>query len=347
MTLENIRPAINRSVLILYRIFAVVSLYAVLAGVLVFGLGSLFYATSKTWVAPVILSPADKDTLDLTSKTLATQNTIDDLKLDTGKLESTVAEAKLHKAKLEMLLPAINEAIAQENQHKRETGPELANLGKQKNADVNRTQGALAKLEDVDSSIGRELTAGLITKSEATEENVALAKSNGDLTDSKIAMTLLKDTVWGKTRPSTTYLSTLHMKAELESQIAILEIVIDTALKQFTTETIQAAKLDLALKTAKQTPLWTVMQDGKTNVAFVPYENQAVVSPGAPVYDCYLSFVACRQVGTVKRTFSGEQHAIHPIFRSDMRGFLVQLELTDPDSAKSKTLFVGSKPLLF
>jgi len=25
----------------------------------------------------------------------------------------------------------------------------------------------------------------------------------------------------------------------------------------------------------------------------------------------------------------------------------VQLELTDPDSAKSKTLFVGSKPLLF
>jgi hypothetical protein len=174
-----------------------------------------------------------------------------------------------------------------------------------------------------------------------------LVKSNGDLTDSRIATTLLKDTIWAKTLPSTTYLDTLHKQAELKSEIACLGIVIDTALKQIATERNQAAKLDQALKTAKQTPLWAAMQGARTNVALVPYDNQAVANPGAPVYDCYLSFIACRQVGFIKAAFVGEQHTTHPIFKTDLRGFLVQLELTDPDSAKSKTLFVGSKPLLF
>ena len=347
MNLEDIKPAINRSVLTLYRVFAIVSLYAVLAGVLVFGFGSAFYAGSKTWVAPVILSQGDKETLDLTSKTLATQNTVDDLKLDTGKLEETVAEAQSHKTKLERLLPAIDEAIAQENRHKRETGPVLATLDQQKFVDDTRTQGALTKLADVDATIDKELAAGLITKSDATQATMLLVKSNGDLTDSRIATTLLKDTIWEKTLPSTTYLDTLHKKAELESEIACLGIVVDAARKQIDTERNQVAKLDQALKVAKQTPLWAAMQGARTNVALVPYDNQAVASEGAPVYDCYLSFVACRQVGTVKARFAGEQHATHPIFRSDLRGFLVQLELTDPDSAKSKTLFVGSKPLLF
>lgn len=347
MNLEDIKPAINHSVLTLYRIFAIVSLYAVLAGVLVFGLGSAFYAGSKTWVAPVILSQSDKETLDLTSKTLTTQKTIDDLDLDMEKLVNTVGEAQSHKSKLEKLLPAIDEAIAQENLHKRATGPVLASLDQQKNADNTRTQGALAKLADVDATIDNELAAGLITKSDATQATMTLVKSSGDLTDSKIATTLLKDTIWEKTLPSTTYLDTLHKKAELESEIACLGIVIDTAQKQIGAEKVQAAKLGQALRVAKQTPLWAAMQDARTNVALVPYENQAVANEGEAVYDCYLSFIACRRVGNVKARFVGEQHATHPIFKSDLRGFLVQLELTDPDSAKSKTLFVGGKPLLF
>jgi hypothetical protein len=347
MKLEDIKPAINNSVLMLYRVFAIVSLYAVLAGVLVFGMGSAFYAVSKTWIAPVILSPDDKETLDLTGKTLTTQNTVDDLRLDIGKLVDTVVEAKSHQAKLEKILPAINAAIAQEERHKRETGPVLANLDQQKNVDVTRTQGALTRLADVDGSIDNELAAGLITKSDASQARLAFIKSNGDLTDSKIATTLLKDTIWSKTLPSTVYLDTLHKKAELESQIDCLGIVIDTAQKQIATERKQVGTLDQALKTAKQTPMWAAMQGTRTNVALVPYDNQRVANEGAPVYDCYLSFVVCRQVGTLKKIFVGEQHAIHPIFKTDLRGFLVQLELTDPDSAKSKTLFVGSKPFLF
>jgi hypothetical protein len=347
MTFNNIRPAINNSVLMLYRIFAVVSLYAVLAAVLAFGLGSAFYAVSKTWIAPVILSRADKETLDMTGKALATQNAIDDLKIDIGKLERTVSEAQAHRAALEKLLPAIDTAIAIENHHKRETGPVLANLDDQKKADGVRTQRVLDKLAVVDATIDKELAAGLITKSDATQATMVFVKTNGDLTDSKIATTLLKDTIWEKTLPTTTYLDTLHKKTELESEIATLGIVIWTAQKQVTAEGGQIAKFNEALSAAKQTPLWVAMQSGRTDVALVPYENQGVAKVGAAVYDCYLSFVICRQIGTVKAIFVGEQHATHPIFRTDLRGFLVQLELSDHDSAKSKTLFLGRKPLLF
>jgi hypothetical protein len=346
MNLEDIKPAINNSVLMLYRVFAIVSLYAVLVGVLAFGLGSAFYATSKTWIAPIILSKADKETLDLTGKTLTTQNAVDDLKLDIGKLELTVAEAQEHKGALEKLLPAIDAAIARENRHKRETGPVLANLNEQKRGDDFRTEKVLTKLALVDATIDKELAAGLITKTDATQASMMFVKSNGDLTDSKIATTLLRDTVWDKTVPSTTYLDTLHKKAELQSEIACLGIAIGIAQKQAATERAQVTKFSDALNAAKQTPLWAAMQGGRTNVAMVPYDNQAVAKQGAAVYDCYLSFVACRRVGTLTAVFTGEQHGIHPIFRTDLRGFIVQLELTNPESAKSKTLFLGRKPFL-
>jgi hypothetical protein len=88
-----------------------------------------------------------------------------------------------------------------------------------------------------------------------------------------------------------------------------------------------------------------VSGDSKIYFAFVPYDNTSSVSAGAPVYDCYLNMVVCRKVGTVKQVFSGEEHAMHPIFKSDMRGSLIQLDLQNPESAKSKTVFLNRKPL--
>jgi hypothetical protein len=56
--------------------------------------------------------------------------------------------------------------------------------------------------------------------------------------------------------------------------------------------------------------------------------------------------LACREVGRVKKVFTGEQHGTHPIFRTDLRGFLIQLDLQNPESAKSKVLFLNRKTLL-
>jgi hypothetical protein len=335
----------NNFVLTLYRVFAVVSLYAVLVCVLVFAMSMAFYAISDTWAAPVILSPADKDTLDLTGKLLVTKSTVDDLSLDVMKLQQTVNEARIHKAALEKIRPAIDTAIARENRHKSETGPVLVTLDEQKNSDNTQTQEMLGKMAEVNAMVDKELAAGLIDKTDAIQAKMVFVKSSGDLTDSKIATTLLKDNILDKTVSTTRYLETLDKKAELESEIATLGITIAAAEKQIATEQSQIEQFKAALNTAQQTPYWTAMQGGNVDLALVPYDNQAAAMKGSPVYDCYLSFVFCHRVGTVKATFAGEQHGTHPIFRTDLRGFLVQLELTDRDSAKSRTLFLRSKPL--
>jgi hypothetical protein len=347
MTFEDIRPTINNSVLTLYRIFAVVTLYAVLAGVLVFASLAAFYAVSDSWVAPIILNQTDKDTLDLNGKLLSANNMADTLQLDIAKLRQTAAEARTHKAALESLRPAINEAIASENRHNHETGPVLVDLDQQKNSDIARTQQMLNEMTKVNTMVDKELAAGLIDKTDAIQAKMMYVKSTGDLTDSRIATTLLKDNIMDKTVSTTSYVETLNRKAELESEIATLGITISTADTQIATEQAELGKFSEALDTAKKTPYWVAMQGGDVNVALVPYDNRSVVAPGAAVYDCRLSFIFCRQVGTVKATFAGEQHATHPIFRTDLRGFLAELQLSDTESAKSRTLFVGSKPLFF
>ena len=80
---------------------------------------------------------------------------------------------------------------------------------------------------------------------------------------------------------------------------------------------------------------------------FVPYDNQADAKVGAPIYDCYLNVILCRKVGIVKQIFLGEQIVTHPIFKTQVRGLTIQMDLSHPESAKSKTVFLGHKPLLF
>jgi hypothetical protein len=68
---------------------------------------------------------------------------------------------------------------------------------------------------------------------------------------------------------------------------------------------------------------------------------------GAAIYDCFLNMIGCRKVGSVNQIFPGEEDAIHPIFKTAIRGYLIQMNLQRPESAKSKTVFLGRKPLIF
>jgi hypothetical protein len=231
--------------------------------------------------------------------------------VDIVRLEQQVAEAQSHLTALRRLEPALDAAIEREQVHKERTGPALVKLTKQKQSDNAKTEALVHKLVEVGARIDMELAAGLITKA-----------------------------------PTTNFLEILSKKAELSSEVATLQINIATSQKQIETDQEQIARLEHAIETVRDTPYF-LAADGKVDLALVPYENQAAAIKGAPVYDCYLSFVICRHVGTVKRLFTGEQHGVNPVFRTDLRGFLIHLDLTEPEAAKSKTLFLGRRPLLF
>jgi hypothetical protein len=253
-----------------------------------------------------------------------------------------------HKAALLALQPELQAAIIRERKHNQATGPQLLDLDKQKQSDNLKTQAVLTQVKEVEATIDKDLAAGLITKGDAATERAALNQAQSSYTDSKIGEVLLTDSILEKTTTDTKSLDVLNKQAELISEIAQLDIAVGVAQKQLHEESQQIDRLRQALATAKQTPYYlTASGDNTVYFAFVPYDNRNNVSSGSSVYDCYLNMIACKKVGTVKQIFAGEEHAIHPIFRTDMRGFLIQMQLDHPESAKSKTVFLNRKPLFF
>ena len=332
----------------LYRVFAIAVLYAVLAGILAYAFVMGFYAVNSSWAAPVILSASDEKSLDFREKLVTSQQTIEDLKVDTNKLDSGIAEMIKHRAALLGLEPQLQQAIARERAHNRLTGPQLVNLDEQKQADNQKTQTVLAQLKELETNINKDLASGLITKGDAASQLSTLNQAQNAYTDGKIAEVLLTDSVLQKTTTGTDSLDVLEKQAELRSETAQLDIAINVAQKQLHEESQQIDRLRQAITTAKQSPYYLNAAGGQTlYFAFVPYDNQTSAVAGAPVYDCYLNMIVCRKVGAVKQIFAGEEDTTHPIFKTLIRGFLIQMDLGHPDSAKSKTVFLGRKPLLF
>jgi hypothetical protein len=335
-------------VITLYRIFAIAMLYSVLAGILTYAFVMGFYAISSSWAAPVILSAADEKSLAFRAQLVTSQQTIEDLKVDSQKMESGIAEMSKHRAALLALEPELKDAIARERAHNRSTGPQLAALDTQKQADNSKTQSVLAQLKQVESNVNKDLAAGLITKGDAATQLSALNQAETSFTDSKIAEVLLTDSVLQKTTTSTDSLDVLEKQAELRSEAAQLDVAINVAQKELQEDSRQIDRLRQAIATAKQSPYYLNASGGKTlYFAFVPYDNQASAVVGKPIYDCYLNMILCRKAGEVKQIFTGEQEAIHPIFKTTIRGFLIQMNLNHDESAKSRTVFLGRKPILF
>ena len=335
-------------VLTLYRVFAIAMLYLVLAGILAYAFVMGFYAVNSSWAAPVILSAADEKSLAFREQLVTSQQTIEDLKVDTQKLQSGLDEMKKHRAALLALQPQLQQAIAREQSHNKAAGPELAKLDEEKKRDNLKTKAVLEQLKELEANINKDLAAGLITKADAATQLSALNQARTAYTDSKIAEVLLTDTVQDKTTIGTNSLDVLQKQAELRSEAAQLDIAISVSEKQLQEESRQIERLRQAITTAKQSPYY-LHASGEQSLyfAFVPYDNRGSAVVGSPVYDCYLNMLVCRKVGKVKQKFAGEQEAIHPIFKTQIRGFLIQLDLDVHGSAKSRTVFLGRKPLLF
>ena len=344
----TLQGMLYKSVLTLYRLFAILALYGVLFGVLAYAFMMGFYAVNTSWAAPVILSPADEKSLSFTEKMVTSRQSLENLVVDKKRLDASIFEMGGHRAALLALAPELQAAIVREKQHNRATGPQLITLDQQKQSDNAKTQTVMLQAKQVEVTIDKDLAAGLITKGDAAAQRAALNQAENSYTDSKINEVMLTDAILEKTTTHTKSLDVLDKQAELRSEIAQLDIAINVAEKQVREEAQQIDRLKKAIATAKQTPYNLIVSGGgPLHFAFVPYDNQSNVAAGSPVYDCYLNMVACRKVGTVKQVFTEEEHAIHPIYRSDIRGFMIQLQLDRPESARSKTIFLNHKPLLF
>jgi CII-binding regulator of phage lambda lysogenization HflD len=339
---------VYKSTLTLYRIFAILTLYAVLLGILCYAFVMGFYAVSRSWAAPVILSAYDEKSLDYMQQLVLSRQTIEDLRVDIVRQQTTLAEMDKYRASLLALDKQLQTAIARERAHDRQTGPELASLDTQKQADNHKTAELLTQIHALEAQVKSDLAAGLITKGDASTQLATLNHAETDYTDSRIADVMLSDNVLDKTTIGTKSLEVLEKQAQLRSDIAQLDVTLSVANKQLEEDNRQVDRLHDAIQIAKQSPYYlNANGDKRLYFAFVPYDNQANATVGAPIYDCYLNMVLCRKVGTVKQIFAGEQMINHPIFKTQVRGLTILMNLSHPESAKSQTVFLGRKPLWF
>ncbi len=334
--------------LALYRVFAIATLYAVLIGILAYAFIMGFYAVNSSWAAPIIFSASDEKSLDFMQKLVISRQSIEDLKVDVVRQQTTLAEMDKYRASLLALDRELQTAIVDEQNHDRLTGPQLAALDRQKQADNRKTKDVLDQVNQIETQIKSDLAAGLITKGDAASQLAALNHANTDYTDSRIADVMLSDSILDKTTVGTKSLEVLEKQAELRSDIATLDVTLSVAQKQLLEDNRQVERLHDAIAIAKQSPYYLNANGSKRlYFAFVPYDNQGNATVGAPIYDCYLNMAFCRKVGTVKQVFLGEQVINHPIFKNQVRGLTILMDLSHPESAKSQTVFLGRKPLLF
>lgn len=345
--MKIVHAFISKLVLAGYRTFALVGLISVLLGVVGYTMMLGFYGFNNTWVVPTIIHPEDGATLELNERMLNMEQTIRSLRLDTTQTRLATIEMRQHLSTLLNFEPAFKKAAYREQQHNQVNGQELEVLDRQKQADNDRSTSVLSQVKEIEDKIDQELTAGLITKGEAAIQKSQLNQLYNSTTDGKIDEVLMRDQLLQKNTIGTISLDIWDKRVELVSKIATLQYEIIVAEEREKTNLVQIQQLTTAIEVAKKNPYYVSVSSGNlSNFAFVPYDNKNV-DTGSLVYDCYLNLIVCRSVGTIKRVFPSEVKLQNPIFHTDLRGYMIELSLTDVRSATSKTLFLGHKPLLF
>jgi hypothetical protein len=228
----------------------------------------------------------------------------------------------------------------------------------QRESDLVDSEDTKLKLVAFKKQTQQMLAAGLITHEQAIQSFAQVQSFNTTVTDTKTWDINLRQQMNDLARKR----STLNGSVESVEGVAVLKMYADlkqTSLQNMSDlntalDAASAAKkqLDLAsaaLETLDQTAYHAAMKGG-SNLAFIPYDNRSIAKVGAEVYDCALTIVFCHKVGTIRHVYSDEQVADFPLYNIKLvrttRGFMVDLDMSEPAAMGSSILFVN-KPLLF
>lgn len=336
-----------------YRTAAIVVLLTVITGVASYLSLLVFYAVSDSWAAPIRLSPSHEKVLaiqpqvatieaSLLNQRTALMKAVDEqdlLKRSTGDVSDTVNQ----------LATAINADAAAMNV----TSAALGDVIKEKEAVVREADKAVAAARDLLLSSEKELAAGLITQDVAAARRLTAQSAITAAADLKASLAQLKYQQSQLSRgasaskgsgKSVQGVQLVQQQKELDTTL-----VASNAQSLLLEETINALRSTIVeqerlLAVAKQSPFFRARSE-IVHVAFVPYSNLKSMQVGDKVYDCLLQVVICSEVGKVTRIYDAEDYARHPLFKTDLKGQLVELELSDKTASFSQVIFIGGRPL--
>lgn len=339
-----------------YRYLAAGVLIAILSTGVGYGLITLFYTANSSWAAPILISQTHERILQLQAELFRSRQAMGMLDSGLKALDAESAVLKAQEATLTSLLDRGQSAQEQQRKEDKSSAAQLAPLTREKAADVARTSEVIASLSKQEASVSAELAAGLITEVDAASRRAAFNALKVSATESAIARASLhrqftelkhsSDTLAGQKSTSAAALELMSRLAQLQNELAHVRLKLNDNRMQIANKTLELAKLKSIVARLADSPYYRVtVATSPLSFAFIPYSNENGIKVDEPVYDCVLQVLWCTKVGVVKRVHHDEERAQHPLFRADMRGFLVEMELTQRSAAKSRVVFIGNAPL--
>lgn len=346
----------QKLIVLAYRYLAILVLLAVLATAGGYAALVGFYTLNTSWAAPVIISQTNERILQLTSQVLQAQQTFTTLNAEAVALTQESEAILTQEQQLTALHRRTSAAVTQQQHLDTATWRRLAPLKDMKRVDGQRALQVAEDIRIAEASVAADLAAGLITQQDAARARASFSALRSASTDELVSAVTLDrqvqelensaSTLSGGQLNSPKAIDLLASEVALNAQVVNLRLKRSQNAAAIANRQAQARQLGKVLDTLMASPYYRVSISAQAiSYAFIPYENEAAALPGAPVYDCVAQVLFCRQVGSVKRVHRDEEIVKHPLFKLEMRGVLAELELTVPESAKSRVVFFGRAPL--
>ena len=365
---NTVKNQFNKIIVSIYKVMGFVVLTAIMFGIVTYLGTSVFYLLDRDWVVPVVLSPSSEKVLQMNNHLIQQNYQLDQLQVERMSLEAELAIIQESTLIGKQLLGRYETAIDVELKARQHEQGALKSLYREYEAARPAMEENTALMAEMtERNVEDELAAGLISE-ESYIRGKSLVSSNlaswvsyaqkevefdtkmSALDREVDSLAAIRDELGGRTvdgggaalsvdvlsmlkdynRTRLEVMSQESRRIPIERQIA----AIDSSIEDY--EEIR--------ETIEQSPYYYALHEDVT-VAFVPYDNLHNMKVGDKVYGCTLELVWCREVGEISQVLVGEVQTRHPLFKTEMRGLMVQIELEDDQWSEEKALHANGRPL--
>ncbi len=365
---NTVKNQFNKIIVSVYKVMGFVVLTAIMFGIVTYLGTSVFYLLDRDWVVPVVLSPSSEKVLQMNSHLIQQNYQREQLHVERMSLEAELAIIEESTVVGNQMLERYEAAIDVElNARQHERGALKSLYGEYVAARPAMEENTALMAEMTERNVEEELAAGLISE-ESYIRGKSLVSSNLASWVSYAQKEVEFDTKMGALDREVDALAAV--RDELDGQIAAgdnaaLSVDVLSLLKDYNRTRLevmgqeskripiqrQMAAIDSSIEdyeaireTIEQSPYYYALHEDVT-VAFVPYDNLHNMEVGDRVYGCTLELVWCREVGTISQVLDGEVQTRHPLFKTEMRGLMVHIELDDEKWSEEKALHANGRPL--
>jgi hypothetical protein len=352
----------------LYKRAAFVLLAALFSAFLFYGVLIVFFLLSNSWAAPMTLTKGNEVvaraeaelnqlqvSLNLTKQRIAENKLNYDIAQQTlAKAQSVVAYSLGTVDKQTKFVKARSKTLERDVTAQRELVTAFAS--QIEGGEFNRNLKRLYDKRLIDKTTYQSGMLGLLEakqRMQAIQSQLSEAEDELSNIDATLGMlNSLRDKLQGKasdaslSATSTEMMQLVTQSLEARASVEASQSEIANSLDKREVLERSLAVLQNQIAELQATPMVRAANE-RIDVLYVPYGNENNFTQGRNLVSCALTIVWCSDAGTVGQRFPGESTGVHPFFGKPIRGFFVEVHLTDKAAATQEIIHANRAPLFF